>query len=141
MMVQLKYFANGHTAKGFVDHLASNIQNIENVFTLQHEKHAFLTPLFMELIHMLSKDNCELILHPEGKNHIAGVLYRERNIAFVDEAIVVQPLYQAQYIDIDTWIREEHVINQDKIRQTHQQAYTYFEKGLEIHDGLEDIYI
>lgn len=138
----IAYYVTGHTAKGYVNFIASNIEDVAEVLTLQHPSNEVKTALLKNMLECY-KDakEVEVILHPMRKDFIAGVICREREIAILSDELKVE---QGRKIDltsnlpIDKQAMKRLEAQKNKILT---QFYATFQEGLNIHDDLEAIYL
>src|SRR5690625_1862932 len=147
MQTETKYFVFGHTAKGLVHVLNSNIANIERLIVLQHDSNTIISQMMERLIKYYKKfDHVEVICSPQNKQYVDGIIMRQLSIAILSSKIVTYNLPNAVYIIIDQWndktldgkLLKDYNEQQNKL---FQDAYSLFEQGLLIHDQLEEIYI
>lgn len=147
MQNRTKYFVFGHTAKGFINFLDSNVKGINRIIILQHESNSIISQMIKRLISYYTEfDHIEVICSPKNKEYIDGIIMRQLSVAILSGEIVTQHLENAVYINLPQV--ENSKVNEDlmvKYKEQQnilfQEAYRLFEHGLSIHDELEKIYI
>lgn len=143
----IRYFVCGHTAKGYINHLTSNLYEIDQVIILHHKSSILKTNIFQKLINYLinKTDMIEVIYNSDSMQYIDGIILRNESIAFVSEGIVddYSQLEKDVTIEYLTSINDS-ILYEDlnlKRKKHLQTAYDYFKRALNIHDHLEEIYI
>jgi len=138
----VKYFVNGHTARGYVNYLHSNIEKFEKVVVLQNGNYLDVTTLFIQLLREHDAIYREVICDPQGIDAIGGVLFQDKQLAIIHESIIDEAIIHAEYINLeDYYDRPPHKINKQEVDELYQASYALFKKGLDIHDQLEQIYV
>lgn len=136
-MSNLHYYVTGNTAGGFVNHLETNLHNIDQIITLQHPSAQLKTAIIKKLIDHYQHTKLEVLESALGNDYIDGIIIRDKSLAFIDECIATTSTAEINL--------KETLPAQDQdmteIERLTQQAYNSFAAGLNIHDDLEDIYI
>jgi hypothetical protein len=133
----IKYFVTGHTAKGYVDYLTTNLVNLKHIIILQNGQPHIITQLLKKVM-TTYKDayNLEIIYNSQGWDDFGGVIFREKGVAILSEAIVRKPIKGAIYLSLNAPGKQDV-----QHKEVYEAAYDAFKKGLEIHDRLEKVYI
>lgn len=156
MKKEIRYFAGGNTAKGFVEFFDSNFQDLERLYILKGGpgtgKSSLIKSIgnewgekgyFIEWIHCSSDpDSIDAIILPELK------------VGIVDgtNPHVIEPKYPGvvdDYVNLGiAWDRNELLDQKDEIisltnqvKEGFKKAYDSFAQGLALHDELEKIFI
>lgn len=146
-MSKKSYYVTGNTAQGFINHLSSNLKGVQQVFVLKHNSNKIKTMILNDLIKRLEeKNDIEIILSALGEKYLDGLIIRDQSVAFISDSIIPSELQQVIGINLADVISESRISEEreqaEAVFKGHlQQAYQYFEKGLQIHDELEGIFI
>lgn len=146
MQNEMKYFVFGHTAKGLVNYLDSNVVGLKQLIVVQHQSNTIISQIIGKLKqYYMEFDQVEVICSPQSKKYIDGIIMRSLSIAILSSKIVEHKLSNAIYINME---EEPDAINtyqmemyNEQQKNLFQKAYNLFEEGLLIHDQLEEIYI
>lgn len=139
----MKYYVCGHTAKGYVNYLSSNVQDMKKITLLQHHSTHFITEIIHQLIqHYKNQATIEILMNPDNKNYIDGIIFRNQSFAVLNKQIATPGLMNTRTIVLSSEIppSDQTVIIQKKA-EIYDTAYKEFHEGLLIHDELEKIYI
>ncbi|ASN04704.1 hypothetical protein [Virgibacillus necropolis] len=140
-MSERKYYMSGHTAQGLKSFSESNLQDIENVFTLNHPSTSLKTEIFKQIISDFD-DTCDIetIKSIHGNEFIDGVIIRDKSLAVISEQLSksedISEVDLKNNTDLDEL--EEQFAKQQSLTNA---AYEDFVTGLKVHDDLEEIYI
>lgn len=141
MSTQIRYYVHGHTGKGFIDLLASNLQGINHIYLLENKDKKVVSVYMKMMIDLLKNTEIEIIHSTIRKDLIDGIINRNSSVA-----ILHAPLYNVQNNgkSVERINIPSHDVNETVENDYHEiyyEAYNYFKKGLAIHDQLEKIYI
>ncbi|MGM8364567.1 hypothetical protein ACLIBG_03690 [Virgibacillus sp. W0181] len=141
------YYVSGHTAKGLVNYLPSNLQDIKNVIVLKHPSFKIKTNIIKNVVAACkTEDLVEVLYHPLTKDYLEGVIIRGRSLAIVSEEID-SALENVQVIDVGAYVQTTQEANRNMhdsrtaYANLANEAYKCFLTGLRIHDELEKLYI
>jgi len=110
----INYYVTGNTAEGFVNHLSSNIEGLKETISLEGLSYKESTAILEKLIEEnKSKTSIEVLKSPISETYLNGVIFRDKQLSVLGN--MEQPFTD--------------------------KAYELFQKGLEIHDDLEAVYI
>src|SRR5699024_8130949 len=137
----INFYVTGHTAKGKVNYIQSNVKNIKDIITLQHPSNKLKTAILQVALKQYEANEVELILHPLSKDYLAGFICREESSAILIDELAVET---GRKIDLT-----EHVVVDEKeaemydneIEHILNNAFRAFERGLKIHDDLEAVFL
>lgn len=140
-----RYYVTAHTASGFVNYLESNIKNVKKVIVLDHPSYKLKTDIFKRATTYFNEiKTIDILCHPLSTSYLEGIIFGN-SLAIVSEEIASN-LTNKHTISLS--IGEELNKNTNALHAAHRQyrelaseAYTYFSKGLNIHDELENVYI
>lgn len=135
-----RYFVTSHTAHGFVNYLASNVNGFE-VYLVSHPSLTFKTKIFQQLINHFSEndESVEVLISGHSKHFIEGLIVPSRSLGIVANHIVSNDQAVKQEFSFGQSI---NVIAQHKeINETFHQAYQYIAKSLQAHMKIEKFYI
>lgn len=140
---EVKYYVNGHTAKGFVNFIDSNVHELKNIVTLNHPSNIVKSTILKKVISISSSnDNVEVISSPQSNDYLDGVIVRNRSFAVLNKNIQVKG---NEVFDLTKYIpvQEKHLDLEASIQMSYlfKEAYECFKQGLIIHDDLEKVYI
>jgi len=144
MLVEsVRYYVAGHTAKGYVNFISSNLKGINQRITLNHPCNLLKTRIIQEFINDFSSDyEVEIILSAHGREYLEGLVIPEKSLSIITNAILEDGLNSesfnlAKFVPISG--------NSQKMEQSvlsyFKEAYSHFENALSIHDQLEAVYI
>lgn len=138
----IEYFVEGHTGKGYVNYLQSNLQNINRIILLQHTDPRFITRVLGKVMETSDAKVIEIIRSIENKHIIEGIILHEQSLALLnkriyhthqdDKSISTVPLQQNV---------KHHNYQQRYSSKSFTNAYNSFKRGLALHEKLEQIYI
>ena len=139
---QIRYYVHGHTGKGFIDLLPSNLEQINQIVLIENKNKKVVTALLETILTLLNEEDIEIIQSTLSKDLIDGIIIRNKSLAIIHES-----LYQAndngkniQRVTIPVDEDEDYFSLKDH-QKIYDEAYNYFKKGLSIHDQLEKVYI
>lgn len=145
-MSNKKYYVTGNTAEGFVNFLPTNVRNFNYVIILKHPSNTLKTTILKQIIKKYeSAHDLEILCSTLSNKYLAGVIIREKSLAFVTDQIATPDLLGEIEINLDLFL--ENPANSDvdadftMVNKHTQAAYDNFKTGLAIHDDLEKIYI
>src|SRR5690625_4187488 len=93
----LKYYVSGHTAKGYVNFLSSNLVNIEKTIILQHPSKKIKTMILERLIERYKKnEQIEMICSSQSYEYIEGIIIREKSFAILTDQVVQEKQFTAR---------------------------------------------
>lgn len=138
----IEYFVEGHTGKGYVNYLQSNLQDINRIILLQDTDAWLITEVLKALIKRFDQEEIEVIRSLDSKEIIEGIILPNKSLALLNERLYHG--HQADKSIIKVPLQQK--IKQDKYPQRYSSksftdAYNSFKRGLEIHEQLEKIYI
>ncbi|QKY69964.1 hypothetical protein [Lentibacillus sp. CBA3610] len=136
-MTNIHYYVTGNTAEGFVNHLYTNLHDINQVIALKHPSVSLKTGIINRLIDHYETSNVEILESALGDQYLDGIIIRDKSIAFIDSRIAT---LRSEMINLEETfpVKDQNLTEVDNLTQ---QAYDSFSKGLKIHDDLEEIYI
>lgn len=141
MTIKKSFLVSGHTAKGFVNFIKTNVKNFKIVKIL-HPSYTYRTLLFKKIGEQLAKEReIEIILSAMGGQYIDGIIVRDRSLALLAEPIVPKSLEIWKTLDFTKKDVEGFTTQYEEMNRFIEEAYTYLAKGLSVHDDLEQIYI
>src|SRR5699024_6408465 len=134
MQQTVKYFVNGHTAKGYVNFLYSNIKNMNNIIILQGGLQQDVTILLSQLLQNNNDIHQDFLCNPEGKDDIGRVLFRDKQVAVLHESIIDYHIENAEFMNLEDYYDPSlHKVNKQEVDKLYNESYALFKKGLEIH--------
>lgn len=139
----VRYYTAGHTAKGFVNYLSSNIRGMDQVIILRHISNEVKTMILNKLSHYFAgKFDLEQILSPNGKDYLEGLIIPELFLGIITDVIASEKI-DAQVFDLEGFFptpkKSKDIVK--AVSKDFQAAYDHLSKALLIHDDLESIYI
>lgn len=141
----IKYYATGHTGKGMINFLRTNLYGIDRVLILEHRSIAVKTVILEMLIDQNQRKKLEIISSPSGKEYIEGVIIREQSLAIINDTIVDEEIPGAIQLNLAEYIHSDILIEDkmtpEELVSKYNEAYAYFAKGLDFHEQLEGVYI
>lgn len=154
-MKEIRYFAGGNTAKGFVHYFESNFQNLDRLFILKGGPGTGKSTL-MKSIGTEWKNKgyaIEWVHCSSDAESLDAVIIPRLNAGIVDgtNPHVIEPQYPGiveDYVNVgNAWDRKTLLIHKDEIisltkrvKQGFQLAYDSFHEALEEHHELEQVY-
>ncbi|ALX50336.1 hypothetical protein [Lentibacillus amyloliquefaciens] len=133
----LYYYVTGNTAEGFVNHLETNVFDIEKVIILKHPSIRLKTAIIKKLTKLYDENQLEILESALGKDFFDGVIVRDQSVAFLDDRIAERG---TDTINLTASFPAKEQ-NPAEVNHLTQLAYDSFAEGLKIHDELEEIYI
>ena len=140
-----RYYVTGHTASGFVNYLESNIKNIKKVIVLDHPSYKLKTNIINRATAYFKEiETIDILCHPLSKSYLDGIICGN-SVAIISEEIASNipnknktslSLMEVENKKTNTLLEAHR-----RYWKLANKAYTYFSKGLNIHDELEDVYI
>lgn len=138
------YYVSGHTSKGFVNYIQSNIHGINHVIIVNHPALFKRTKILREIQKALDKgQGMDVIYNPFGKDHLEGLIDRDRSMAILSEDLVTEEIRKKKdvYLLCDSIHHENLTMLEEKKKRSLEKAYKQFAKAIKVHDDLEKIYI
>lgn len=139
------YFVSGHTAKGYVNYLSSNVQGIQKVFVLKHPSNRLKTSILKLFIDIYKNDKLEILASSTSEQYIEGLIIRNVSVAILTDQVVPQKMDTYRIIDLESFFPVSDQVKIVKalsqITQLYESAYTYLRSGLQIHEKLEEVFI
>lgn len=141
MHQQISYFVSGHTARGYVNYLSTNLSAISNIVILQNGDYRDVSNMLSRLAREYYSQ-IELLYDPKGASVIGGIINREKSFAIISESLVARSISNASYIDVKKFYKQPlREMDTELIKEKYRESYAYFKKGLQIHDRLEQVYV
>ncbi|PYZ93442.1 hypothetical protein CR194_09720 [Salipaludibacillus keqinensis] len=143
----LHYFAGDHTAKGFYQLYESNFSQLNHAVSLKSKLKSTKSIIMQQIADdWLSKgDDVEFIHSSSFLDGLDGVINSNLQRGVYDGDLVhagFEGEVKTYHIDHECFQQDLEINpNQEKMYEYFQKAQDSFEKGLDIHDGLEEIYI
>lgn len=146
MHLETRYYVCGHTAKGFVNYLDSNLADIKQIVILKHPAKCVKTKAIKQFMEQHSVEAQQIISSPYSKRYIAGVIIPSLSLAILSEEIISEDITTAKVIDLAKYSKvktnRDLMIYLDRIvTASYEAAYRYFAKGLTYHEQLEKVYL
>lgn len=136
-----RYYVAGHTAKGFVNYLTSNIKDIKQIITLTHSSKSLKTRILNNLLHKYEgESDVEIILSPFGKEYIEGVIFSDLSLGFITDSIASEKV-DATVFKLEEFFPSSRESIVQAISRNYMESYEHFSQALSIHDELEAVYI
>jgi len=140
------YYVSGNTAEGFINYVASNTHNINQIVALKHPSETVKTKILNQLIDSFSPVyTLEIWKSPLGSAYLDGIIIREKSIAVISDKIVhTDARNEILELDLTTILPNNDANDLEANKNFNaltEQAYHNFSIGLTIHDDLEAIYI
>jgi len=138
----IEYFVEGHTGKGYVNYLQSNLQGINRIILLQHTNPWFITEVLEALIRRSDSDEIEVIRSLDSREIVDGIILPSQSLALINEEIYGS--HHANESIIRVPLQEKIIDANNSERYSSKSftdAYNSFKRGLAIHEQLEEIYI
>ncbi len=150
------YFACGHTAKGYVNLLSSNLEPLNKLFILKGGPGMGKLPFMKKIGSALEGlgQMVEYIHSPSDPDALDGVLFPGLGVGMVDGTPphVIEPRAPGaleEYINLGAgWNTEKLAAHtaeilelRNQVQLSFEKAYIEFAKGLKVHDEWEKIYI
>lgn len=133
----------GHTAKGYVNFISSNIKDISKVIILNHPSNVLKTKVLRQLLnHFTSEYEVEMILSANGRDYLEGILITKASLAIITDSIA-EKAGEARIFDLTEVLpaSENHELLTQAILEDFKESYHFLAKALAIHDRLESVYI
>lgn len=145
MYVETKYYVCGHTAKGFVNYLESNLKGINQIISLKHPAKCVKTAVIKQFMEQTAGAQ-EVLSNPYSNQYLDGVIIRSANLAILSDSIVMDGIHPTRTIDLmdspcDEAVEDIMTYLNAIITASYEAAYRYFAKGLEFHEALEEVYL
>ncbi len=149
----LRYVGGCHTAKGFYSLYPSNLEGIEHLFLLKGKLFTAGSKWLQHLVEAWSTegDTIEVMQSSEHPGEVEAVLLPEQKVAIYGGSTPLPPLHKVkktiisldQALLLDELDKDKQVMERytRKIAQKYEHVHRAFQKGLRIHDDLEQIYI
>lgn len=137
----IKYYVQGHTGKGYVNFIRSNLKQIEQVILLRAKNPVLITVTINKLIEIYKDKQIEIIKSIDSTELIDGLIVRELSVAILNERIYEAGPEATTTITIPDHITSVNLPEINRESKTYEKAYEHFAKGLEIHEQLEKVYI
>lgn len=153
---KLNYYAGGNTAKGFYGLFESNMQGLEKIYILKGGPGTGKSSMIKRLADTWANKgyDVELIHCSSDNDSLDGLIIPELKFGIFDGTAphVLEPKAPGaieEYVNLGVaWDKEslqghkEEILDyQKQMGDAFQSAYQAFEKGLLVHDDLEEIYI
>ncbi|MDF2905044.1 MAG: hypothetical protein K0R34_365 [Herbinix sp.] len=150
------YLVYGHTAKGYINLISSNLEPLKKVYILLGGPGTGNLNFMIRIATRLEEleQSVEYLHSPSDPESLDGVLFPGLGIGIVDGAAphtidVKAPGAIEEYINLEeAWdtamleVHTEHILKlKDSIQQSYENAYAAFARGLKVHDEWEKIYI
>lgn len=137
----IRYYVTGHTAKGKVNYIQSNIKDIQHIITLHHPSNQLKTAILQAALKQCKEDELELILHPLSQNYLAGIICRKKSSAILIDDLGVDIGWKVNLTAYAPVEDKQVEVYENDINQLLNRAYQAFETGLRIHDDLEAVFL
>ncbi|KPH76678.1 hypothetical protein [Oceanobacillus caeni] len=83
-----KYYVTGNTAKGLVNYISSNLQNIKQTVILKHPSDSLKTSLIQQVIDSYQSNyEIEVLLSALSSKYLDGVIIREKSLAVICDRV------------------------------------------------------
>lgn len=150
------YLVYGHTAKGYINLINSNLKPLDKLYLLKGDPGSGKQSLMKGLASCLEEfdANVEYLHSPSDPDDFDGVLFPTLGVGIVDASSPqgIEPRAPGsldEFINLGTdrdtgklADRSEQILQlQSQMKQCYERAYAEFEMGLKIHDEWEKIYI
>lgn len=137
----IKYYVQGHTGKGYVNYLESNLSSIDRIILLESDNPFILSETLQRFIEEIDHETVELIQSIESSQLVEGIILRSKSIAILNERIYPPEKKNEKLIRLAFSTNRNQLNNLNQPPITNQAVYDHFIKGLSIHERLEQIYI
>lgn len=143
----IEYYVHGHTGKGFVNYIMSNLQQIERVFLLKNADSYVITVLLDQLVGLFNNAQVELIKSTKSNQFTDGIILRNESLAILNEQILMGEKIEednVSYFDLSAYpFYHGSTFNKSFNNEAavYEEVYDNFKTGLAIHEKLEKIYI
>lgn len=146
VQLESRYYVAGHTAKGFVNYVRSNLDGIEHVIILKHPAKIIKTKIVQAWIKKYRASKMEILSSSFNQAYLDGVIIREKKMAILTDDVDTADIPHAITIDVtehidDPTSSKDMVYLEAIISSSYQAAYRCFAKGLTFHEQLEAVYI
>ncbi|MBO5059295.1 MAG: hypothetical protein J6C82_00095 [Clostridia bacterium] len=145
-----KYFARANTSAGCVNLMKNNLENIEKLYILKGSSKTAKTMVIKNVSDTLAKQfsRIEAVISPFNIMQYDGVIIRDIKTAVVDEDCIEKDC-TGHVLDCDAFLKlsdceakKEYLCElKEKADRGYMGLYAEYEKGKEIHDEWEKIYI
>lgn len=132
--MDINYFVNANSSKGFVSFLNSNIVGIKNIINLSSYPKFAAEDIIKSVIKRAKM--CEVsveIIHNCLDNSVEGVIIPDLSVSVIN-----CPVYYNDCLSVSR-LENEPLLN--KCKTELENAYSWFNKALKTHDLWESIYI
>src|SRR5690625_1701035 len=124
----LKYYVSGHTAKGYVNFLSSNLVNIEKTIILQHPSKKIKTMILERLIERYKKnEQIEMICSSQSYEYIEGIIIREKSFAILTDQVVQEKQFTVKNIDLENYLSIR--VDQKKMQEAESKMMDLYESA------------
>lgn len=134
----IDYYVEGHTSKGYLNLLQSNLKGIHQIFLLENCSSFLATDIFHAVIQKFKSMTIERIRSIEKSSIMEGIIIRELGLAILNERIYEGDKEKTNRINLR---KNSSIPMRENHEERFQEAYEYFQEGLKIHEQLEKIYI
>lgn len=146
MCVETNYYVCGHTAKGFVNYLESNLIGINQIIILKHPAKSVKTKVIKHFMEQQNGKILEVLSSPYSNRYVDGVIIRSAKLAILSDSIVNEGFKPTKIIDLVDYPQDETLTDvmiylNAIITASYEAAYRYFAKGLNYHETLEKVYL
>ncbi|WNF35177.1 hypothetical protein RJD24_11900 [Bacillaceae bacterium IKA-2] len=150
------YFLDGNTSQGYLTLVRHVVVGCDNVYIIKGSISKEKTKLFKEISELFEKDNylVQWLHNPSDEAELDGIIIPEKSIAVIDGSSrngieANYGLFSKDRFDLDEVISKEQLYDhkktiiglQNEYEIMHKQAYQQFNKGREIHEQKEKLYI
>lgn len=137
----IEYYVQGHTGKGYVNYINSNLQQIDRIILLKNRNPFIITNILKRIKKEFAEQQIEVIKSIDSTNIIEGIIIRELSLAVLNERIYKEKDEKVTIMKVA--IQSDYVPKYDleNIKANQEKAHQHFVKGLSIHEKLEKIYI
>src|SRR5690625_3280068 len=143
----IEYYVHGHTGKGFVNYIMSNLQQIERVFLLKNADSYVITVLLDQLVGLFNNAQVDLIKSTKSNQFTDGIILRNESVAILNEPILMGEKIEednVSYFDLSVYpFYHGSTFNKSFNNEAavYEEVYDNFKTGIAIHEKLERIYI
>lgn len=137
----IEYYVQGHTGKGYVNYIESNLHQIDKIILLQNKNPIVITAVIEQLQKCFINEKIEIIKSIESEHLVEGIIIREQSIAVLNERIYEVKNNDVKKIKLPDKLLDSSNYESKNNQDIQAKAYKHFAKGLAIHEQLEAIYI
>lgn len=137
----IKYYVQGHTGKGYVNYIESNLQQINKIVLLQNDNPFIITAIINKLKNQFTDKSLEIIKSIESKHIVEGIIVRDESLAILNERMYQGTQKGLRRIKVSDRLLTMPSIDLKLNKNLEQKSYNHFSNGLSIHEKLEKIYI